>query len=175
MQPLADQMNQQRKFTELINIQEIITMKTFVIFPTFLILLLALTSCKKEFPDDPLALSSLTVSSCKTKGGDAKGIVTEYIVIKTVDNYYLKFSHFNSVFNCEPGEINISAEISTDTIIIKEDETTGLANCTCPYDLEFSLGPMKYGTYTIIFQKGGLTYKQYTLIYKKSTNIRIDI
>jgi hypothetical protein len=175
MQPLADQMSQQGKLTDLINIQENITMKTFVIFPTFLILLLSMTSCKKEFPDDPLALSSLTVGSCKTKGGDVKGIVSEYIVIKTVDNYYLKFSHINSVFNCEPGEINLSAVISTDTIIIKEDETKGLANCTCPYDLEFRLGPMKYGTYTIIFQKGGLTFKQYTLTYTKSTNVRIDI
>jgi hypothetical protein len=150
------------------------TMKTSVIFPTFLILLLSITSCKKEFPDDPLALSSFTVGSCKTKG-DIKGIVTEYIVIKTVDNYYLKFNHINSVFNCEPGVINLSAEISTDTIILKEDETNAAANCTCPYDVEFRLGPLKYGTYTLIFQKGGLTFKEYSLTYKKSTNVTVNI
>jgi hypothetical protein len=151
------------------------TMKTRFIYPVFVIILMTLTYCKKEFPKDPLAMSDLSVTGCKTKGDNAKTVDPEYITIKTVDNYYLRFSHINSFFNCEPGEITISTGISADRITINEDETTSSANCICPYDVVFKLGPLEYGTYTIIFQKGGLTFKEYSLIYKKSTDVRIDI
>jgi hypothetical protein len=150
-------------------------MRTKFIYPLFLFLLMALTSCKKEFPKDPLALSDLSVTGCKTKGDNAKNVDPEYINIKTVENYYLRFSHINSFFNCEPGELTVSAEISADRITINENETTSSANCICPYDVVFKLGPLEYGTYTIIFQKGGLTFKEYSLTYKKSTDVRIDI
>jgi len=150
-------------------------MKTRFIYPLVVILSIALTSCKKEFPKDPLAISDFSVTGCKTKGDNAKAVDPEYITIKTVDNYYLRFSHINSFFNCEPGEITISTDISSDRITINEEETTSSANCICPYDIVFKLGPLEYGTFTIIFQKGGLTFKEYSLTYKKSTDVRIDI
>jgi hypothetical protein len=150
-------------------------MKTKFIYPLFVILSITLTSCKKEFPNDPLAMSDLSVTGCKTKGDNAKAVDPEYITIKTIDNYYLRVSHINSFFNCEPGEITVSTEISSDRITINEDETTSSANCICPYDVVFKLGPLEYGPYTIIFQKGGLTFKEYSLTYKKSTDVRIDI
>jgi len=150
-------------------------MKSQIIYSFLLILTIAFTSCKKEFPKDPLAMSDLSVAGCKTKSDNAKSFDTEYITIKTVDNYYLRFSHINTLFNCEPGEITVSVSISSDRITINENETKSLANCICPYDIVFNLGPLEYGAYTIIFQKGGLTYKEYLLTYKKSTDARIDI
>jgi hypothetical protein len=150
-------------------------MKTPAIYPFLILLTIALTSCKKEFPKDPLTMNNLTVSDCKIKGDNAKGIVPEYITIKTVDDYYLLFSHINSLLNCEPGEIIVSTGISSDTITINEDAAKADANCVCPYDIEFKLGPLEYGNFTIVFQKTGLTFKEYSLTYKKSTNIRIDI
>jgi hypothetical protein len=140
-----------------------------------LILAAGVTCCKKGFPDDPLALSNLTVSDCKSKGDDTKASDPEYITLKTVKDYYLQFNHFNSLMNCEPGQITVSVEIVADTIFIDENEETSAADCICPYDLEFRLGPLHYKDYPVRFQKGGLTYKEYSLSFNKSTDVRIDI
>jgi len=150
-------------------------MKATAICSFLLISIFAFTSCKKEFPDDPLALTDLSVYGCKTKGDNTKGAEQEYITLKTVDDYYLLFSHINSIFNCEPGEITVSVEIISNEITITEKESTAMANCVCPYDLEFKLGPLQYGDYHLIFKKAGLTFKEYNLDFKKSTDIQIDI
>jgi hypothetical protein len=149
-------------------------MKHQILF-SFLVIAIALTSCKKEFPDEPLAIDKLSVSDCKTKGDGSKGIDPEYITIKTVDDYYLHFSHFNSILNCEPGKITVAIEIKSDTISVNETEESSIANCVCPYDIDFRLGPLEYGIYPVKFKKRDLTIKEYSLNYNKSTNVRIDI
>ncbi len=150
-------------------------MRTHFIYSFLLILTAAISSCKKEFPDDPLGLKDLSISSCKSKGDIVKGIEPEYILIKTVDDYYLLFNHINSMFNCEPGQITVSLEIVADTISIDETEETSLADCICQYDLEFKLGPLQYGEYFVKFQKGGGVFKEYTLNFRKSTDVKIEI
>lgn len=95
-------------------------MKATAICPFLLISIFAFTSCKKEFPDDPFTLKDLSVTGCKTKGDNTKSAEQEYITLKTVEDYYLLFNHFNSIFNCEPGEITLSAEITSNEIIITE-------------------------------------------------------
>ena len=150
-------------------------MKTYFIYPFILVLTMVITSCKKEFPDDPLAIKDLSVSDCKGKVDLVKSLDQEYITIKTIDDYYLLFNHINSIFNCDPGQITVSIEISSNTITIKEDESKAGLRCICPYDITFKLGPLQYGTYTVVFQKGGQTFKEYSLDYDKSTNIKIYI
>jgi hypothetical protein len=56
-----------------------------------------------------------------------------------------------------------------------ENESSSLADCICPYDIDFKLGPLQYGTYILKFKRGGLTFKEYTLDFKKSTDIKIDL
>ncbi len=141
----------------------------------FIFVTIAISSCKKSFPDNPLAVDNYTVSGCKTKGDNAPAGDAEFITIKTVDDYYLLFNHINSVFNCEPVEITIAIEIRADTITINENERQGTANCVCPYDLEFRLGPLHYGKYFTVFKKGGLEFKTYSLDFKRSTDVQIDL
>lgn len=131
--------------------------------------------CKKEFPDEPFTLMDLVVGECKAKGNDAKGSEQEYLIIRTVDDYYIQVNHFNSLFSCEPGEISVSVEITGDTITLNENESMSQTNCVCPYDIEFRLGPLDYGDYFMIFQKAGWTFKEYTVDFRKSTDIEIDI
>ena len=150
-------------------------MKTLVIFPFLIFLAITVTSCKKEFPNDSLAIKYLSVSDCKTKGDLIKGFDPEYITLKTVDDFYLQFNHFNSIFNCDPGQITVSIEISSTSITLNENEAKAGANCICPYDIVFSLGPLEYGSYSIIFQKGGLTFQEYSLDYNSRTNEKIDL
>jgi len=150
-------------------------MKTCYTLSFLLIFTLAFSSCKKEFPGDLLSIKNLNVSDCKSVGMNKKGDVIEYITLKTVDDYYIHFKHVNSLFNCEPGEITVTFDISETTITIDENESSSLANCICPYDLDFKIGPLLYGNYTLIFQKGGISFKEYSLDFKRSTDTKIVI
>jgi len=131
------------------------------------------TSCKKEIADD--LITDLTVSECKGRTYLPKGSSEEYITIKTVEDVYLLFSHINSIFNCDPGEITVTADITSGTITIEEKESKAGLRCICPYDITFKLGPLEYGNYNIIFQKEGNTFKEYSLDFNESTDVKIDI
>lgn len=151
-------------------------MNKYLFLPGILLLLTALcSSCKKAFPDDPLSVSDYSVSSCKGRIELKKGDISEYITLKTVNTYYLKYTHVNSMFNCSPGEITVSLSYSPGSFVIDENESQAGERCICPYDLQFTLGPLEYGTYAIEFQKAGVTFREYLLDFTKSTDVRIDI
>jgi len=150
-------------------------MKAYLFYPIIFLSAVSSISCNKDVPNDPIAVKDLSVSDCKSKSGNAKGIGKEYITIKTVGDFYLIINHFNSMFNCHPGEITVAIDITSNIISMDENESSSLANCICPYDINFRLGPLMYGTYILNFKKGGLTFKEYTLNFRKSTDIRIDL
>jgi hypothetical protein len=142
---------------------------------SLLIMTLITVVCKKGSPDDPLTIMNLSVSDCKNKGDSNKGIDSEYITIKTVDDSYLAVNHVSSIFNCQPGEITITINVSGNELSLNENESSHSVNCVCPYDIYFKLGPLQYGTYILKFQKGGQTFKEYTIDFQKSADIRIDL
>lgn len=140
-----------------------------------MVLTVTIISCSKEFPNDPFQSKDLLISSCKTKGGPAKGYDPEYITLKTHDDYYILFNHINSLFNCDPGQITLTVDKEDNTITIDENELMKGVHCICPYDLSCTIGPLPYGHYSMIFKKSGMTFKEYPMDFTKSTNIRIDI
>ena len=149
-------------------------MKTKII-ASLLLMILVTTVCKKGSTNDPLAIKNLSVSDCKNKGDSDKGIDSEYITIKTVDDTYLAVNHISSMFNCQPGEITMTINVSGNEILLDENESSHSVNCVCPYDIYFKLGPLQYGTYILKFQKGGQTFKEYTIDFQKSSDIKIDL
>lgn len=150
-------------------------MRTKLIYPIFVLLTISILSCKKELPNDPLAIKDLSVSGCKSKNTAKNIFGAEYITLKTIDDFYIQLDHINSIFNCEPGQITVTINVSSDVISMDENESSSAADCICPNDLSFKLGPLQYGTYFLNFQKGGLTFKEYTLDFNKSTDIKIDL
>jgi hypothetical protein len=150
-------------------------MKTQVISTFLMIFFLAATSCKKEFPDNPLTIDNLTVSDCKSVGLNKGSTSPMYITLKTVNDYYIQYDHINSWFNCEPGQITVSFEMSSDSITLDENESSSAANCICPFDVSCRIGPLQYGTYTIKCKKGGIAFKELTIDFKKSMNIQVDL
>lgn len=153
-------------------------MKAIIIISIFLHLIVSSISCKKESTNDPMSIYDLSVDGCKPMEDDAKGdnpFPAEYITLKTIDNYYLLFNHINTIFNCQPGQITVTLSISNDTITLNEEESEYSADCVCPFDITFKLGPLEEGIYTIMFQKFEGTFKKYSLDFNKSSDIRIDL
>jgi hypothetical protein len=66
--------------------------------------------------------------------------------------------------------LSVDIKTQNDTIVINETEERGIANCTCPYDFNFRIGPMDYGTYNFILKKGGLLYIRFSIDFNSKTN-----
>jgi len=126
---------------------------------------LLLISCEKTYDLKNLKIDQIFFSDCKT----SKGII-ESIAYKTVNKNYLSITHVNSFFNCDPGQLSVDIKIQNDTIVINEAEERGLANCVCPYDFNFRIGPIDYGTYNFILEKGGLLYIKFSIDFNSKTN-----
>ena len=127
---------------------------------------LVLISCEKSHDLKNLKIDQISISDCKT----TKGILLDSIKYKTIDNNYLSITHVNSYFNCDPGQLSVDIETQNDTVVINEAEERGLANCICPYDFNFRIGPMDYGTYNFILKKEGLLYIRFIIDFKSKTN-----
>jgi len=67
------------------------------------------------------------------------------------DGLTLAIDHINAGFNCCPGEILSSVEISGRTILIEEDESEGLCDCLCLFDTYYEIEGLEPDVYTVIF------------------------
>jgi hypothetical protein len=141
-------------------------MKSKLIFNIVVVLLI--TSCEGLHDLIKLKVDKITYGDCKTEATKSEN--TERIEFKTVDKNYLEIKHINAMFNCEPGRLLVSVSRENNTIFINENEEYPMANCICPYDLCYRIGPMDYGHYNIEFQRGGLLYTNLSVDFNSKTS-----
>ena len=97
----------------------------------------------------PLNVSDIKHSSCKTFKSQvpAKQDCIEY---QTVNENYLKINRINVVFNCCIDGVDIKTTVDQGQVItIRENEIRPSCNCLCLYDIEYTIGPLEYGMYTL--------------------------
>ncbi len=139
---------------------------------------LLFASCEKmeiEFSGtETFEIKNLTHSDCKNS--NKKSSETESITLKTIDENELKITHNNVVFPCCPnGEFKAEAYRSNDTIFLNEYYTDNTCNCLCPYDLDYTIGPLEYGKYTVVLQLYNDDYFTFKFNFKSNTDITIKI
>jgi len=134
----------------------------------FFLLILSgiLVFCENTNDLKNIRIDQISVSDCNT----SKGVLSDSIKYKTIDKNYLSIEHLNSYFNCEPGKLSVNISTGNNTILINEAEEQGSANCICPYDFKFRIGPMEYGTYNISVTKGGALYVDFVIDFASNTN-----
>jgi hypothetical protein len=97
----------------------------------------------------PAEISKIKHSDCKTLKSlqSAKQDCVEY---QTISGNYLKIKRINTAFNCcIDGILVLVKENQNNEITISETEIcTTPCSCNCLYDIEYTLGPLDYGTYT---------------------------
>ena len=140
-------------------------MKYKYIFSILIIPLLC--CCEKENNLTQLYVDQITYGDCKQ--GTTKSENAEYIEYRTVNNSYLQIKHINVWFNCEPGQLLVDVDLDIDTIVVDENEESSLANCVCPYDLCYLIGPMAHAQYIIVIQRSGYLYTQFSVDFNSST------
>jgi len=82
------------------------------------------------------------------------------------DQNTLFLKHLNATFNCCPEEIIAEVVVSGDTIMITEDETEGLCDCHCLFDLEYEINDIYPGEYTVIVNEPYLCDGDQPLVFQ---------
>ena len=147
-------------------------------YSTTICLLLAVflfTACKKE--EEP-EITDIKISECKFFF-DYIDALNEDIKFEYKDgNLYIV--HENVSASCGASHADISFTIENNTIIITEKvEDTG-ADCICPIDISYVVGPIERGEYTLIIKgttihqtiKFGGVLKSMLLSYPSHVNIK---
>jgi hypothetical protein len=138
-----------------------------------LIFLATCFSCdKSEFPSKNFSVDEIYYGDCKTV---TKSVLNEYLELTTINNYYLAISHINAMFNCVPGQIIVDAILEDNIISINEYSTENSADCICPYDLSFSIGPLQYDTYKLSVKQANYEILNVEIDFNKNTDLKIDI
>ncbi len=141
-----------------------------VIFVIFLIL----PACEKKQDSDTISFKkkSATHSECKN---NLKSTFSELpcVTLHTTDLNYLAIEHVNAVFNCSFDSITISAEVTGNIINIKENHVNPSMYCTCNYDIEYVIGPLEYGHYTIniMDESDGMNEINFEFDFSENTSI----
>ena len=150
------------------------------------VLTLASASCGNDGDGDSgIQVRNFANTGCKsveTRGEDGLPW-PEYIEYKSMEDGYLSIKHVNTMFNCFPGELRMSATVSDNEIrIVEEDyhETDNYirATCDCPYDLYCEVGPLTASQYTIVVYRKShklLEQARFTISYSKGLDGKFSI
>lgn len=126
----------------------------------YLLLAITLVACSSDKDDDvtkAFAAGNFTHSGCKShlelrSNENSSPLGQEAVYISTIDKdgkCYLRIEHNDVQFNCASTKFGTKAMLAGNNIKISETEDTNSANCICPYDLNYEVGPLRAGTYTV--------------------------
>lgn len=129
--------------------------------PFKLIVVIALSvlfACSNE-ERSPVSIESTDLSECKSfsKSGsliaetpDSLSCI-EYTFNKTEG--ILTIKHINAGFNCCPEDIVVTITLKNDSLYIGEQESAGMCNCDCLYDLTYQINNLEAAIYQVIIQE----------------------
>lgn len=147
-------------------------MKNLKLFSVIISVLLIFSSCN-IINIDNFKASDLTHSDCKNTKDNMFG--TETINFKATDINNLKVIHKNTIFNCCPEKLKVETSLESNSIVLNEFSTKNLCSCICPYDLEYTIGRLQYGKYSVAIQFDGSEYSKFTIDYNPNTDTTIII
>lgn len=115
-------------------------------------------------------------TGCKqanVKGTRAADSDAEYFKCTAQAEGVLSITHVNSVFCCDAENMKTRVEASGNEIRVYESCDDSGANCVCPYDLTYDVGPLNEGKYRVIVYKNNLEYTWFEIVYNSDTQENI--
>ena len=132
--------------------------KTFMAVPVLCLAIACedVTGYKDSPVDGYVSPKNFSVTGCKAiVSGTRNPSTDESIMYESIRENYVRITHNNARFNCEPGRIYAELIEKGQTFIIVEKEEKSSANCICPYDLGYDIGPLTEGQeYTVSIRTG---------------------
>lgn len=141
------------------------------------------TGCKRELAtagNSLAAVQNFSHSDCKPRAATsapraAAAEAGEYIRFQAAGARHLAVQHVNAMFNCCPGELLANVAIRGDTITINHSETQHSCNCICPYDLQYTLGPLEHGSYHVVLKVMDILNAEFDLVLDEQTDVTIKL
>ena len=131
--------------------------KTFMAVPVLCLAIACedVTGYKDSPVDGYVSPKNFSVSGCKST---TRGLFeNETIEYEARENGLLRIMHNNVLFNCEVIQIYAEMTVNGHTYIVEEKAQEGpvSANCVCPYDLGYDIGPLTEGEeYSVSIRRG---------------------
>ena len=116
---------------------------------TIIAMILLLWGCDRETLQPAIHFNDAT--DCKgldTKSTQDIGTNQDCIQYDYQDNVMI-IKHVNAGFNCCPEGFTVDLKVSGDTLIISESENSSLCDCSCLFDLDYTLTDIKKDTWWI--------------------------
>jgi hypothetical protein len=88
-------------------------------------------------------ISQMQTSGCKSSQWDSSNISITYV------DSFLYVNHSNALLNCNYDTVNVVMSIENNIITLQEKETPNNANCLCPVDINYTVGPVSSGAYQV--------------------------
>ena len=103
---------------------------------------------------DPATIEIESMSDCLlfTDNDPAEVNSNMDCIFYVYSNGKLRLRHVNAGFNCCP-EIDKAIEIRDNSIFITEIEVEGICDCSCLFEIEYTIAPLAPGTYFIHFDE----------------------
>ena len=133
----------------------------FYAFLAAIALLLVAFGCENDTDDTekekPLVVSGKLVNhtGCKVLPNDPSSYSFDSLSCAEYSydgaTHKLLIKHVNAGFNCAPGDLSVTVNVSNDTLIIQEFESSYFANCNCLFDLNIEIEGIDAKPYQIKF------------------------
>ena len=139
-----------------------------------LISIILFSSCTKEddkttLISDPPTIDNISHTGCK-KLKSSNLVTQDCVNYEVYNNNYLKINRTNVAFNCCIDSVIVEIiENQNYYITIKETENAAPCNCNCLYDLEYIIGRLNYGIYTINIIEQYADTMTFTIDFNSST------
>ncbi len=147
-----------------------------------MIALVVVSSCDKSSDSERLHQfrdeyqnDGLHYSGCKGSGLKSISAGDTCVVLQTAEANYLKVKHFDAVFNCAFDSLKIDFTVDANEIYVKESHINPNMFCTCTYDIEYKIGPLEYGTYTINILDESTGQNEVTVDFEFTENTNVTL
>ncbi len=139
-----------------------------IIISTTIVFIFVFASCEKNQNESVFKLKNFTHGECKRN--NSKSVKKEYVKYQFAAGNYLNISHFNTVFNCCPGNLTVNTQLNNGIIKIYEKEEKQDCKCICPYDFTYTLGPLDFGRYIVKVYKNNEKHTEFTIDFNADTD-----
>ena len=159
--------------------------KSILLIPMLLLSAMMNVGCSSdEEPNGSLRTRSIENSGCKqgnnakvqSRASDRPDLFTETITLTAQKGGWLRVEHKDALFPCCIDNIAVQVSME-DNLITAQENMIGsdACNCICPYDINFEVGKLTEGNYTLIVETESFVRLKKEIHYSNNYNETIVI
>ena len=99
-----------------------------------------------------------TSEAARANGGFENYGFEESVEYTSKGDGYVFVNHVNSILQCCSDEKRVDVTRSGNVISVREYDPVTSCNCLCPFDIQYEIGPLTPGEYTVTFVNNNASF-----------------